>query len=309
MMSSRSWWRNSALLALVPILAGLLLVAGCSDDETTAPPAEFDPPSALYAVNGSGSVLLRWTASSYASSEDFDGYNVYRHTASMAGLSDAAMAAYRIGQASGTSYNDTGRPNGTQYYYVVRALKEDGTLSERSNEINTAARTEGLNDVTIYEFAYSDQPSGLNCNEPAAYTMSSATPDNRSKIDLYLGTTGAGDESTQQLALKSPHLVLNGDAAWASRQAQLVLLGSGQSAWDRYDAPTTGWSTSVPLGTSNAEVIDKVIAVKTPPFTDGQVHYAKVWIQSVDSDPPGERTISVKVAWQSAPNYPRFGGR
>lgn len=313
---TRSRWWVAVLLA-VPALVLVLAAPGCSEDETTEPPEQFDPPSALRAINEDGAIRLQWTASSYQSADDFAGYSIYRSSSSMAGVADAALSTYRIRETNGTStsYADQEPENGVKYYYLVRARKDGGALSERSNEINTAARAEGDDLVWIYEFAYTGQPSGLNCNEPGSYAMESSAPnDNRPKIDLYLGTADAVSDraaigqTTQELVLKSPHLVLNSNTAWAARQAQLLDLGSGQTAWDRYDAPSSGWSASVNLGGGTTGV-DKVIAVKTPPGPDGHPHYAKIWVQEVDDDTPGRRAVSFLVAWQSAPDYPRFSGR
>jgi hypothetical protein len=292
------------------VLALVSLAAGCGEDSTTNPPPvnEFAPPSDLTVVNGSNSVILSWRASTDAGDSDFRGYNVYRHTATMVGATDAQLRGYLRNSGTnayitGRTWTDAGAVNGTRYYYAVRAVRGDGELSEPTNEYDTAPRHEGAAAVTLAEFRYAGQPSGLNCSTPRAYAMESSAPnDNRLLIDCYLGTLGVNDETSQVLALKSPHRVLNGSASWSARVAELVQLGTGQAGWDIPAAPTTGWSASVELG---ADPVDKVIAVRTPADANGKRHYAKIWIAGVEGA-AGQRRISVLVAWQEIADYPRF---
>ena len=292
-------------LAILLIAAVLVLVTGCGEDGTTTPPPvnEFAPPTSLTVVNGSGEVLLRWLSSPDAADTDFKGYNVYRHTSTMAGATDAQLLSYKRNSAvvTSTTYTDRTALNGTKYYYAVRALRGSSGLSTATSEYDTAPRREGSDAIDLAEFRYAGQPSGLGCSTPQAYAMESTSPDNRPFIDCYLGTMGTTDEINQALALKSPHRVQNGSPNWAGRAAELVLLGTGQAAWDTPNAPTAGWGSQVELG---ANPVDKVIAVRTPGGT-GVRHYAKVWIQGV-SGPAGQRVISAAVAYQEIADYPRF---
>jgi hypothetical protein len=283
----------------------LALVAGCGGDGTTEPPPsnEFAPPTGLTVVNGPNEVILRWQASPDAADADFKGYNVYQHTSTMIGATDAQLLTYKRNATvvTSTTYTDGTALNGTKYYYAVRALRGSSELSTPTSEYDTAPRREGNDPIDLAEFKYTGQPSGLNCATPQAYAMESSSPDNRPFIDCYLGTLGTTDESNQVLALKSPHRVLNGSTTWASRTAELVLLGTGQTAWDIPNAPTSGWSSQVELG---ANPVDKVIAVRTPGGPRVR-HYAKVWIQGV-SGTAGQRVISATVAYQEIVDYPRF---
>jgi hypothetical protein len=291
--------------AVLLTVAVLVLAAGCGGDGTTAPPPvnEFAPPTGLAVVNGPNEVILRWQASPDAADTDFKGYNVYRHLSTMVGATDAQLLTYKRNATvvTSTTYTDGTVLNGNKYYYAVRALRGSSELSTPTTEYDTAPRREGDDPIDLAEFRYTGQPSGLNCAVPQAHAMESSSPDNRSLIDCYLGTMGNNDETSQNLVLKSPHLVLNRSTSWAGRVAELVLLGTGQAAWDTPSAPTAGWASQVELG---ANPTDKVIAVRTPGGT-GVRHYAKIWIQEVNGA-AGQRVIRAIVAYQEIVDYPRF---
>lgn len=286
--------------------AALILGAGCGGDGTTTPPPadDFAPPTGLTVVNGTNEVILDWQPSPDAGDTDFRGYVVYRHTSTMIGATDDQLLTYRRNDPPLTSltYFDGLAQNGMRYVYAVRAARGSGELSRPTDEYDTAPRREGAQAVDLSELGYTGQASGLNCATAQAYEMKSGRPDNRLQIDCYLGTMGSNDETDQVLALKSPHRVLNGGAAWVNRVADVVALGTGQAAWDIPDAPTSGWRSEVELG---ANPVDMVIAVKTPPDGNGRRYYAKLWILS-QAGSAGTRTVSVKVAYQEIPDYPRF---
>jgi len=300
------WGGTLKSLAVLVIAGSLLLGAGCSSDEgTQQPQQEFDPPSGLTYINGSASVTLSWTASSDAANSDFAGYAVYRSGSSMAGLTGAALSALRLNQSpvSVTSYTDNSVQLGQKYFYAVRAVKDNGDLSQPTNEINTAARTE-FSGITLAEFESVD-PSGLSCAEGTAYPMRSGAPDfYERKIDLYLGTDAEGDAASGQLVLKSAHLVQpdNPSSPWV-RESGLMLLGNDAAARDAGTAPGNAWQSQVELG---ASPVGSAIAVRLPEESGGVHHYAKIIITSTGSTSDEKRALVVRVAYQPLPDYIRF---
>jgi fibronectin type 3 domain-containing protein len=73
-------------------------------------------PTGLTAVAGDSSVTLGWTASTGATS-----YSIYR------GTTPGGEAATAIATSTSATYTDTGRTNGTTYYYRVTASNSAGT--------------------------------------------------------------------------------------------------------------------------------------------------------------------------------------
>lgn len=287
----------SACLLVGGILAGL---SGCSDDSTTKPPTELAPPTNLTFLNSDNAVTLDWNASPDASNAD--GYVVYRGETSMTGLTlDVLNNQHRLTASpiASTSYTDNTAENGTKFYYAVR-LQKGSDYSEATSEINTAGRVES-GSLVLSEFS-SPNASGLGLALGQVLTMTSTAPnDNRSKIDIYLGTDSATDASSAALAIKSPHLVGNSDPDWSARNADLKLL-------DSFDDPTTsdqGWSDKIVLGSTSGDIVGKVIAIRTPADNQGQVHYAKIRIDAT-SGAAGQRQITVTRAYQTIPNYIRF---
>jgi hypothetical protein len=290
--------RSTLSKTVTGIALALLLVAGCSDDETTKPPDEFAPPTNLTFVNGDNRVDLDWDPSPDATWDSFVGYNVYRHTESLAGVADADLAQYRIvtRTASQTSYSDIDAVNGTMYYYTVRGARDNGDLTQPTNEIDTAARPEGL--VTLFEFEATG-PSGFDLSDLAdtALTMTSNNPDNTGLVDFYLGTTGENDESDQPLALKSPHLL---GGSWTRMAAFKALVNPTDS-----QTTSTGFQLeSITMGATVEEISDRVIVVRTPQ-ENGEFHYGKLAVITTSGD-AGDRRIQFQWTFQLIPNYPRF---
>ncbi len=302
---SKDLTRALSRVAMASLVSLSLFAVGCSDDNPTTEPAdEFAPPTNLTYVNDSNSVLLAWTATPDASIDEFAGYHVYRDIVSMANLTDAQLVAKKITATpiQTTSRSDGSAVNGTKYFYAVRAVKDNGDISESTNEINTAPRA-GETGIVVAERTVPSLPSGLGLSEGQAFALQSeGVPDNRPFIDVYLGTNAANDAGSGQLTLKSPHLVDGASNTW-SRVAGLKIL-------DSFDAPTTtdsGWQEEVSLGVGNA-VVGKVIAIKTP-IEGSNYHYAKVRVTGFNGAAGGERTITVETAYQSIPDFIRFTRR
>jgi fibronectin type 3 domain-containing protein len=118
----------------------------------TPPPA----PANLTATAGNAQVTLSWSASSGATS-----YNVLRSTTQGASYGSIATGV------TATTYTDTGRSNGTTYYYVVQAVNSAGP-SPNSNEA-----------------------SATPCAPPAAPAVLSATPGNAQVSLSWTASSGA----------------------------------------------------------------------------------------------------------------------
>jgi fibronectin type 3 domain-containing protein len=139
-------------------------------DSPSAPPA----PTGLTATAGNAQVALSWTASSGATS-----YNVYRGTTA-GGESTTAI----VTGVTGTTYTNTGRTNGTTYYYKVAAVNAGGTS------------------------AYSNEASATPVAAPPAPTGLTATAGNTQVVlnwnasvgaltyNVYRGTTANGESTT-----------------------------------------------------------------------------------------------------------------
>jgi fibronectin type 3 domain-containing protein len=104
-----------------------------SNEVTTAPasmPTVPAAPTGLTATPANGSVALRWTASTGATS-----YSVYR------GTSAGGEGATAIGTSTSATFSDTGLTNGTKYYYRVTATNAVGTSGNSTEASATPSGT------------------------------------------------------------------------------------------------------------------------------------------------------------------------
>jgi len=281
-------------------LLGLLVAAGCGDDDEEV---GFEPPGTPTFVNGDGQVTLSWSGSISEELDDFAGYDVFRDVTTMVGLDLAELATRKINATPVTpstrSYVDATPVNGTKYYYAVRTVKTNGDWSAPTTEIDTSPVEKG-GLIMLAEFADPSRDSGFDLSAGVAVSVSSSDPDNRMLVDLYLGTAGSNDESTQQLAIKSPHLI-SGGGDWSQRGATFKLLNDA----DESTTEVAGWQDMVLLGTTSGQITSKVIAVRTPLDTEGEVHYGKITVLTT-SGPQGQRSIEILYTFQLIPNYIRF---
>ena len=88
----------------------------------TIPPAA---PTGLTALGANMMASLDWADNS---DSDLAGYNVYRGTTS------GVYAKINTSLVTASAYSDSGLTNGTEYYYVVRAVDTSGNESTNSNE-------------------------------------------------------------------------------------------------------------------------------------------------------------------------------
>ncbi len=275
------------------LACGVLLLAGCGDDDkTTAPPEVLAPPTNLRAVNGHEQVTVRWSPSPDAALSDFRRYNIYRGTAPL--LSIDAYQLEQLGNkvgsvAAGVDTFRTTVANGTLYYFHVRAEKTSGLLSGPTNEVQAAGRAEGSGRV-LEEFA-SDGDSGFDFSSGLTVSLDQDNPDRFVLTDVYLGTGAADDDPSAVLSIKSPELLARLNGEWASRQASVKFLGTD---WEASTTASTGFSTQLDV------LSGAVYAIKTPGNT-----YAKIKVESIDGS-AGSRSITFRFAHQSTPNLIQF---
>src|SRR6185312_8875462 len=100
--------------------------------DTTPPPV----PAGLNATSGNASASLTWSP---VSASDLAGYNLYRGTTT-GGPYTTKVNTSVIG---GTTFNDTGLTNGTQYFYVVRSIDTTGNESGNSGQTSTTPAAGG----------------------------------------------------------------------------------------------------------------------------------------------------------------------
>jgi GH35 family endo-1,4-beta-xylanase len=114
-----------------------------------APPPPLPAPTGLAATAGNAQVQLIWNPVTGAT-----GYNVKRATTSGGPYTTIATV-------TGTSFTDTGRTNGTTYFYVVSAFNANG---ESANSSQVSATPIAAN------FTLSANPANLTINRGASGT-------------------------------------------------------------------------------------------------------------------------------------------
>jgi fibronectin type 3 domain-containing protein len=149
--------------------------------QATAPSA----PQSLTASAGSLTVRLSWSAPSSNGGSPVTGYNVYRGT-SPGGEGSTPVAT----NVTTTSFTDTGRTNGTTYYYTVAAVNAVGT-SPQSGEASATPQ------ATV-----PSAPTGLVASAGNASVVLSWTVPNSdggspiTGYNVYRGTAPGGEGGT-----------------------------------------------------------------------------------------------------------------
>jgi len=98
-------------------LSGLILVTGTIDLTPTA------APTASLTADGNGTASIAWSTVAGASS-----YEVFRSPVSGGGYT-------KVDTTNGTTFSDSGLPNGAPVYYVVKTVDSAGNESDASNEV------------------------------------------------------------------------------------------------------------------------------------------------------------------------------
>ena len=145
-------------------------------------------PQGLAAVAGDASVNLSWKAPASDGGSAVTGYNVYRGT-TPGGEGTTPVAT----NVPTTTFTDTGRVNGTTYYYTVSAVNAVG-VSTRSNEASATPRTT--------QPTAPGAPTGLTAtagNASVALTWTAPASNGGSAVTgyaVYRGSTPGGESPT-----------------------------------------------------------------------------------------------------------------
>ena len=112
----------------------------------TTPPAA---PTGLSVSAGddAGTLDITWTANS---EQDLAGYDLYR---SDTGANDT-FSKVNTGRIAGTSYTDTGLEDNTTYYYMLKAVDDEGLESEFSHPADGTTITPGAEEEVDYMWLY-----------------------------------------------------------------------------------------------------------------------------------------------------------
>lgn len=182
--------RGLTFFFILMTTVGMMLLTGC-DEEDILTPDEFAPPTNLKALSKDGEVTLYWTASPGATGDDFVGYRIMTRQASV------LVDSVQVGKTA-TNHTVTSLTNGQTYTFSVRSVKDNGDVSTEIT-LQWGPTRRFLTAARIYEFE-SSNPSGLKFSDASVLAFSSASPDNRASIDLWID-----GRSNSTPLLKSPH--------------------------------------------------------------------------------------------------------
>ena len=277
---------------LLILLLAIGLIAGCGEDDDPELP-NGEVASNLTVIAGDEQVTLEWEGET---GEMYTEFKIYQAPAT----TPVNQLPAPLATVTGNSYVVNGLSNDvtTEYQFHLRTVDKDGNLVEPSNTVGIIPRPEGTGKV-IYEFAASGN-SGFdfgNGRNSASITMTFA---NKAKIDFYLGrgTTQNGDPTTDNLCVKSPHLVTSAND-WSDRVTNISGVGQG----DLDDFGTAQVSNTSFAATAQVGHVYHIKLVDAD--GDGQIHYAKIKITSMNSA-AGSGEITFEYAYQKAPNYSKF---
>jgi len=307
-MTASTRFRFASILLILGIGVGLstagLLFVGCGEKNHEIPPLDvIQAPTNLTSVNGNERVTLTWDASDNESSTNFKQYNIYRGEVSLIGVDPTQLdqLGHKIGSVpQGTTTLEVPVTNGTLYFFHVRAEPKEGSLTDRTNEVQAAGREEGVG-VVIDEFISTAGASGFDFSTGLPVSLRTSNP-NRFVADIYLGTTDTTnqDKPGGNLAIKSPELIAlhtNADPQWGNLQPTSIKT-MATTDWNVDTVTNIGQNDQVAVATDNFSTI---YAFKT---RDG--NYAKIKIDAADLLQAGSRTITFRYAYQTTPNLDQF---
>ena len=157
--------------------------------EASATPQAAVPsaPTGLVASAGNASVVLSWTVPNSDGGSPITGYNVYRGTAP--GGEGGTPVATNV---ASSSFTDTGRTNGTTYYYKVAAVNAAGT-SPQSGEASATPQPA----ATVPSAPQSLTAVGSNGAVQLSWTAPASNGGAAvTGYNVYRGTSAGGESST-----------------------------------------------------------------------------------------------------------------
>jgi len=142
----------------------------------TVPPAA---PTGLFAIGANASVSLDWDDNV---DPDLAGYNVYRGTA------PGVYTKINSTLVTTSAYSDTGLTNGTEYYYIVRAVDGSGNESLDSNQTYAIPQLEAGSALHLNPASTID--TYVTFGDPAKLDLATFT------IETWFKRTGTGTSIT-----------------------------------------------------------------------------------------------------------------
>ena len=232
-------------------VSGIEITAGT----VSAPPA----PTGLTATPGNGQVALTWNAASGAAS-----YNLYRGTSS----GGETLVASGL---TATSYTDTGRTNGDNYFYTVTAVNSAGA-SGFSNEATAWPQAPG-------GIIWVEDSTPIGAAQAAdggdAWTWSGSGPAPYSGSQDQQSTAASGEHQHYFYNASQTMTVQTGDTLYAhvylnpaNPPSEVMLQWNVAGSWEHrayWGANDIGWGTD---GTVSRQHIGAL------PATGGWVHLA-----------------------------------
>jgi len=210
-----------------------------------------DPPTELRAVPSSGAVTLTWTAPDLEADETIERYTLYRSTSWIPDVNpgDATAQTVTISDGTATSFEDTGRTNGTTYFYRLTVSIQEGTdAADESNFSDIAIATpSGPPSITI------DDPD-VNVpesvpEETAAELRATITDDLAvDQATLHVRAGGASAFTTQSLAASGSNYTATISPSAVSARGLEVFVTATDTAGVEGRAPATGFH-AIPVET------------------------------------------------------------
>ena len=114
--------------------------------EDSTPPAA---PTGLSVSAGddAGTLDITWDANT---EPDLDGYDLYRSDTG----ADLTFTKVNTDRITGTTYTDTGLEDNTTYYYMLKAVDDEGLESEYSDQASETTITPGAEEEADYMWLY-----------------------------------------------------------------------------------------------------------------------------------------------------------